>query len=137
MLRGYACQFRTDETGGGTIMGLLWFMLLVGLTGLAVDVTDGLRNRTMLQATADASALAAAIDLPDEAAAVATAVATTAASFRRSMAPASADASAVACSMVRLRKPSVTSTAMPVMPTSSMNHSRPNMVPPPVSSVRN
>ena len=54
--------FCRDEHGGGTIMGLLWFMLLVGITGLAVDVTDGFRNRTMLQATADASALAAVID---------------------------------------------------------------------------
>jgi len=75
MLRGYACQFRTDETGAGTIMGLLWFMLLVGITGMAVDVTDGFRNRTMLQATADAAALAGVIDLPDRSAAVATAVA--------------------------------------------------------------
>jgi hypothetical protein len=41
---------------------------------MAVDVTDGFRNRTMLQATADASALAAVIDLPDDSAAVATAV---------------------------------------------------------------
>ena len=45
-------------------MGLLWFILLVGITGMAVDVTNGFRNRTMLQATADASALAAVIDLP-------------------------------------------------------------------------
>jgi uncharacterized membrane protein len=75
MLHTRINEFAGNETGGGTVMGLLWFMLLVGLTGLAVDITDGLRNRTMLQATADASALAAAIDLPDEAAAVATAVA--------------------------------------------------------------
>jgi Flp pilus assembly protein TadG len=73
MLRGYARSFLTDEAGGGTIMGLVWFMLLVGITGLAVDTTDGFRNRTMLQATADASALAAAIDLPDAGAAVLTA----------------------------------------------------------------
>jgi hypothetical protein len=50
-------------------------MLLVGICGLAVDVTDGFRSQTMLQATADASALAAVIDLPDEATVVATAVA--------------------------------------------------------------
>ena len=42
---------------------------------MGVDVTDGFRNRTMLQATADATSLAAAIDLPNDAAAVATAVA--------------------------------------------------------------
>ena len=75
MLRGYSRSFLTDETGGGTVMGLLWFILLVGITGLAVDTTDGFRNRTMLQATGDASALAAAIDLPDRAAVVASAVA--------------------------------------------------------------
>ena len=67
-------RFLADQRGGGTILGLLWFMLLVGITGMAVDVTDGFRNRTMLQATADSAALAGAIDLPDNAAAVATAV---------------------------------------------------------------
>ena len=66
---GFWQEFLNDEHGAGTIMGLLWFILLVGITGLAVDVTDGFRSRTMLQATADASALAAVIDLPDEAAA--------------------------------------------------------------------
>ncbi len=75
MLRVRIHEFANNEDGAGTIMGLLWFMLLVGITGMAVDVTDGFRNRTMLQATADASALAGAIDLPDNsAAAVATAV---------------------------------------------------------------
>jgi Flp pilus assembly protein TadG len=73
MLRLKINDFAMDEAGGGTIMGLLWFVLLVGICGLAVDVTDGFRNRTMLQATADATALAAAIDLPDPAAVVATA----------------------------------------------------------------
>jgi len=67
-------RFLADQRGAGTIMGLLWFMLLVGITGMAVDTTDGFRNRTMLQATADAAALAGAIDLPDQAAVVATAV---------------------------------------------------------------
>jgi hypothetical protein len=63
MLHASLIIFFTDQRGGGTIMGLMWFMLLVGICGLAVDVTDGFRNRTMLQATADATALAAAIDL--------------------------------------------------------------------------
>ena len=74
MLRVRINQFANNEAGAGTIMGLLWFALLVGITGMAVDVTDGFRNRTMLQATADSAALAGAIDLPDNAAAVATAV---------------------------------------------------------------
>jgi hypothetical protein len=75
MLFGVRRKFLTDEQGGGTVMGLVWFMLLVGITGLAVDSTDGFRNRTMLQATADSAALAAVIDLPNKNAAVATAVA--------------------------------------------------------------
>ncbi len=75
MLREGCLKFLNDEQGGGTIMGLLWFMLLVGITGMAVDTTNGFRNRTMLQATADAAALAGVIDLPDEAAAVTSSVA--------------------------------------------------------------
>jgi hypothetical protein len=51
-------------------MGLLWFILLVGIISLVVDTINGLRNRTMLQATADAAALGGAIDLPGAAAAV-------------------------------------------------------------------
>ena len=74
MLCAPMSRFLADQRGGGTIMGLLWFMLLVGITGMAVDTTNGFRNRTMLQATADAAALAAAIDLPDQAAVVTTAV---------------------------------------------------------------
>jgi Flp pilus assembly protein TadG len=55
-----------DEQGGGTVMGLTWFMVLVAICGLAVDTTDGFHSKTALQATADAAALAASIDLPDE-----------------------------------------------------------------------
>jgi len=68
------CGFARDEAGGGTIWGLFWFILMVGICGLAVDSTDGFRNRTMLQATADSAALAAAISLPSADAARATAV---------------------------------------------------------------
>jgi hypothetical protein len=67
-------DFVREERGGGTIMGLLWFILIVGVTGLAVDSTNGLRNRTLLQATADAAALAAVIDLPDTTEAVLSAI---------------------------------------------------------------
>jgi len=50
-------------------MGLLWFILLVGITGVAVDSIKNSRIRTMLQATADADAvaLASVIDLPSAA----------------------------------------------------------------------
>ncbi len=72
---GGDCQkFLNDELGSGTVMGLLWFALLVGFTGLAVDIINGSRTRTMLQATADADAVAlgGAIDL--QAAAITSAV---------------------------------------------------------------
>ncbi len=62
-------EFLRDEDGASTILGIFWFMLFVGIGGLAVDVTDAYRVQTMMQATADASAHAAVIDLPDEAAA--------------------------------------------------------------------
>ncbi len=74
MLCAPMSRFLADQRGGGTIMGLLWFMLLVGITGMAVDTTNGFRNRTMLQATADAAALAGVIDLPNAAAAATSAV---------------------------------------------------------------
>jgi hypothetical protein len=73
MQDAFHSRFIGDEQGGGTVWGLFWFMLMVGMAGLAVDTTDGFRNRTMLQATADAAALAAAIDLPDQGTVVATA----------------------------------------------------------------
>jgi len=74
MLKKCVFAFVQEELGGGTIMGLFWFMLMVGITGMAVDATNGFRNRTMLQATADSAVLAAVIDLPDGAAASASAI---------------------------------------------------------------
>ncbi len=68
-------RFLRDESGGYTIWSLIWFSLYVAMGGLAVDVTDAYRNQTMLQATADASALAGVMSLPDEADAVAQALA--------------------------------------------------------------
>ncbi len=70
------------ERGGGTIFGLFWFILIVGICGLAVDTTDAVRTQTMLQATADAAShaavqdlfLAAIVGMPDENAAAASAV---------------------------------------------------------------
>lgn len=64
-----ACRRFTDflqcERGGGTIMGLFWFILLVGICGLSVDITDAYRTQTALQVTADVVAHAAVQDLPD------------------------------------------------------------------------
>ncbi len=75
MLRTRVNEFANNEAGGGAEMGLLWFALLVGITGLAVDTINGFRTRTMLQATADAAALGGAIDLSTAAAAVTSAAA--------------------------------------------------------------
>ena len=72
MLGGGCRKFLNDELGGGTVMGLLWLILFVSITVVAVDIINGLPIRTMLQATADADAAAldGAIDLPGAAAAV-------------------------------------------------------------------
>ncbi len=58
-------------------MGLLWLILFVSITVVAVDIIHDSRIRTMLLATADAdaAALGDAIDLPAPAAVVASAVA--------------------------------------------------------------
>lgn len=64
-----------DERGSYTIWAVIWFMLYLGIGGLAVDLSDAYRNRSLLQSTADAAALAAAIALPDQDAAVDEAVA--------------------------------------------------------------
>ena len=65
--------FLNDEDGASTILCIFWFILFVGLGGLAVDVTDAFRTQTMMQAAADASAHAGVIDLPDPATGTATA----------------------------------------------------------------
>lgn len=64
MLRSKFHSFLADEGGAGTIWALMWLVLLFGIGGLAVDVTDVFRAKTMLQATADAAALAGTIELP-------------------------------------------------------------------------
>ena len=63
-------KFLRDESGGYTIWSLIWFSLYVAMGGLAVDMTDAYRNQTMLQATADSSALAGVMSLPNTADAV-------------------------------------------------------------------
>ena len=68
-------KFLRDESGGYTIWSLIWFSLYVAMGGLAVDMTDAYRNQTLLQSTADASALAAVMSLPDQTDAVAQALA--------------------------------------------------------------
>ena len=59
-------RFLSDESGGYTIWSLIWFSLYVAMGGLAVDMTDAYRNQTLLQSTADASALAGVMSPPDK-----------------------------------------------------------------------
>ncbi|MEO0819951.1 MAG: pilus assembly protein TadG-related protein [Pseudomonadota bacterium] len=65
--------FLQDEQGAWSLFNMFMFMLLAGLGGLALDVTNAYRHKTMLQVTADAAAAAAAMDLPDRSAALAAA----------------------------------------------------------------
>jgi hypothetical protein len=58
--------FLRDERGSYTIWSLVWFSLYVAMGGLAVDMTDAYRNQTLLQSTADASALAGVMSLPNQ-----------------------------------------------------------------------
>jgi hypothetical protein len=67
-------DFLRDDAGGSTVLALFWFMLFVAFGGLAVDVTDAFRVQTMMQATADSSAHAAVIDLPNQVDAINTAM---------------------------------------------------------------
>lgn len=59
-------NFIDDESGAYTVWSLIWFSLYLAIGGLAVDMTDAYRIKSQLQATADASALAAVISLPDQ-----------------------------------------------------------------------
>ena len=60
-------QFLRDERGSYTMWSLLWFILYVGIGGLAVDITDVYRNQSLLQSTADAACMAGVMSLPDTA----------------------------------------------------------------------
>lgn len=69
-----ARMFLSDEGGGFSIWMITWFSLFVAMAGLSVDTTRGFQTKTMLQAAADAAALAAVIDLPRQENAVASAI---------------------------------------------------------------
>ncbi|MEO1467727.1 MAG: pilus assembly protein TadG-related protein [Pseudomonadota bacterium] len=66
--------FIRDRAGGITPFSLVCMIALVAIGGLATDAANAYRMRAMMQATADAAALAAAADLPDQAAARASAL---------------------------------------------------------------
>lgn len=56
-------SFLRDERGTYTIWSLIWFMMYVAIGGIAADGTDAYRTKTLLQSTADASALAGVMSL--------------------------------------------------------------------------
>lgn len=61
-------KFLRDERGSYTLWSLAWFVLLTGIVGLSVDITDAFRNQALLQSAADSAAVAAVMSLhePDE-----------------------------------------------------------------------
>lgn len=64
-LRSTAATFLRDEAGSATLWNVTWLLVFVGFAGLAIDTTNGYRNKTLLQSTADVAALAGAMSLPD------------------------------------------------------------------------
>jgi len=65
-------RFSTDDHGVGSIWMLCLLPLFLVLAGFGMDGTAAFRTRDMLQSTADASALAGALQLPTAGAATAT-----------------------------------------------------------------
>lgn len=64
-----------DSRGGATIWSICWMLAFLVLGGVAIDAANAWRVRAQLLATVDAAALAGAMQLPDEEAAVERAVA--------------------------------------------------------------
>lgn len=62
------------EDGGISVTGVFWTMILLAMGGLAIDASNAFMSKNRLAATADAAALAAARELPDEDLARATAL---------------------------------------------------------------
>lgn len=73
LIRTSALAARRDERGAVLIVAALMMTALLAMAALAVDVADARQQRRLAQGAADAAALAAAQDLPDPAAVVATA----------------------------------------------------------------
>jgi Flp pilus assembly protein TadG len=55
--------FIRDESGAGTVFSLFLFMIIVIMSGLAIDGSNAWRNSTHLKATADAASHAGAVAL--------------------------------------------------------------------------
>ena len=65
-LRSSAARLARDERGSATIWNIFWFPWFAIMGGLAIDSTNAYRHETILQSTADVSALAAAWELPED-----------------------------------------------------------------------
>ena len=62
-------RFIDECSGSVTYANLIWMIAFIAIGGLAVDGANAFRMRAIMQATADAAALAAAAELPDKTAA--------------------------------------------------------------------
>ncbi|OUS05315.1 hypothetical protein A9Q96_12065 [Rhodobacterales bacterium 52_120_T64] len=56
-------DFVEDESGIATVWSMFWLILCFSISGLAIDVTNAWKVHTILQSTADSSALAGAYEL--------------------------------------------------------------------------
>lgn len=56
-----------DDRGSVTVQNMVWLATLLAASGFAIDTANAFRTKAMLQAAADAAALAAVLDLPDAA----------------------------------------------------------------------
>ncbi|MDF2235198.1 TadG family pilus assembly protein [Albimonas sp. CAU 1670] len=54
-----------DEDGSASVWSIFWMTMMMIVSGFTLDVSNAYRIRALLQATADASALAAVRELPD------------------------------------------------------------------------
>lgn len=65
-LRTRARAYLDEEAGSATVWNITWLLVFAGMAGLSIDSSNGYRNKAIMQATADASAHAAVIQLPDQ-----------------------------------------------------------------------
>lgn len=54
-----------SDSGAASVWSIMWMTMMMIVSGFALDVSNAYRIRALLQATADASALAAVRELPD------------------------------------------------------------------------
>lgn len=62
-------HFLTGESGAVSVQNLVFFLLFIAVGGLALDVANAYRMRSIMQATSDSAALSGAMELPSNTAA--------------------------------------------------------------------